>query len=78
MSNWNTVRTETADDGHKIEMRYREWGKGRSKVCKWEIYRDGVKAGYAVTAQDADANFERVLSGLVHDPATGAYTPAGP
>lgn len=76
MSAWQTVRTETSSDGHTIELRYAEFGKGRAKIRKWEIFRDGAYAGYAATEQDAEVNFGRVLSGYVRDVETGNYVKA--
>lgn len=75
-SPWRIVRNETDEKGHTVEMRYAEFGKGRSKIRKWELYRDGQRAGYAVNAPDAEANFARVMSGYVLNPRSGFYEKA--
>lgn len=54
---WDVVAQTTTPGGHRVEMRYRQFGKGRAKVQKWLIFRDGVKVGYAVTDRDADTNY---------------------
>ena len=74
-SPWRRVAEGIADDGAKVELFYAEFGKGKAKLCKWEIYRNDRKAGYAVNQQDADVNFSRVLAGLVLNPSTGRYEP---
>jgi hypothetical protein len=76
MATWKIIKRETTNDGHIVEMRYAEFGKGRAKLRKWEIYRDGTEAGYAVNASDAEVNFGRVLAGFVRNRETGNYEPA--
>ena len=77
---WKSVRYEVTPDGHEVEMRYAQWGKGKTLVRKWEIFRDGTRAGYAVNAPDADENFARVMLGYVRNTETGVYeqVPATP
>lgn len=58
---WTTVQTQTSPDGKTVELRYRRFGKGPTKLDKWEIYRDGVKVNYAVNQADANANFQIAL-----------------
>lgn len=72
MANWKVVRREINGD-NIIEMKYAEFGKGKWKVRKWEIFWNGVKAGYAVNEADAEVNFRRVLIGWLRDPQTGTY-----
>lgn len=75
MKDWQIVQDEVID-GHRIVLRYNEWGKGRAKIRKWEIDRNGIKAGYAVNPQDAAENYARVSAGYVLNYATGNYEPA--
>ena len=76
MAAWRTVRIEIVE-GNTIELKYAEFGKGRAKLRKWEIFRNGVKAGYAVNERDADVNFNRVLQGYMLNPETGKYEAVG-
>jgi len=72
MKDWKILQDEMID-GHRIVLRYNEWGKGRSKIRKWEILRDDVKVGYAVNPQDAVDNFARAAAGYGLNFATGYY-----
>lgn len=72
MADWKVVRREIVGE-NTIEMKYVEFGKGKAKLRKWEIFRNGVKAGYAVNEQDAEVNFRRVLIGYTRNPETGNY-----
>jgi len=76
MAAWRTVRIEIVE-GNTIELKYAEFGKGRAKLRKWEIFRNGVKAGYAVNERDADVNFNRVSQGYMLNPETGKYEAVG-
>lgn len=64
---WEVVVSGTSDDGHAVEMRWTSFGKGRAKVEKYELFRDGVKVGYAVTGTDATANWSKVKLGMIYD-----------
>lgn len=70
---WKVIRSETDEQGRSIELRYAEFGKGKSKVRYWRIYRDGEYAGYASVPEDVDVNFARVMSGFVLNASTGNY-----
>ncbi|TDD97201.1 hypothetical protein [Actinomadura rubrisoli] len=76
MSGWKVIRTETDDKGNTVELKYAEFGKGRARVKKWEIFRNGEYAGYAAIEPDADENFRRVLEGYVLNRETGRYEEA--
>jgi hypothetical protein len=73
MTEWQIVAEDTDVNGAVVKMRYAEFGKGRSKIKKWELLRDGEKVGYAVNAGDAEVNFARVKSGLTRNTETGFY-----
>lgn len=70
---WKTIHTETTTDGHTLELRYAEFGKGKAKCRYWRIYRDGEYAGYASVEEDVEINFNRVRDGYVRNPETGNY-----
>jgi hypothetical protein len=76
MADWKILRNTTTDDGDLVELRYAEFGKGKTLLRKWLIFRNGVKAGYAVSEEDAAANFARVVAGYVRNPETGNYEKA--
>jgi hypothetical protein len=57
-------------------MYYAEFGKGRTKVVKWEFYRDDEKAGYAAIERDARENWERVKADYVRNSSNGRYEKA--
>lgn len=73
---WKTIRSEIAPDGAFVELRYAEFGKGRSRLRSWAIYRDGFKAGYAAVDRDVDVNYRRVLEGYERNAQTSHYEPA--
>jgi hypothetical protein len=75
-TNWKTIREETVEGDHVIELRYAEFGKGRAKVKSWKIFRDGVQVGYGATENDAHVNFTRATLGFVRDNTTGVYAKA--
>lgn len=70
---WKILNTDTLVDGSTVELRYAEFGKGRAKVRSWKLFRNGKQVGYASTAEDAAANWERVRAGMVRNPSTGCY-----
>lgn len=70
---WDVVRKTTTPGGHAVEMRHRQFGKGRARVDKWLIFCDGVQVGSAVTAGDADTNFG--LAARVADQPTEGTLP---
>jgi hypothetical protein len=60
---WATIKSDTDVNGATIELRYREFGKGRTKVCKWRIFRDGKQIDYAVSEADAETNWTLAMHG---------------
>ncbi len=70
---WKILKTETLADGATVELRYSEVGKGRAKCRYWRMFRNGEQVGYASTAEDADANWQRVVAGMVRNDTTGRY-----
>jgi hypothetical protein len=70
---WEVIRRAIDDQGRTIELRYSVWGKGRSKIHSWKIFRDNVQVGYGATEADALVNFERVRYGFIRNPQTGNY-----
>jgi hypothetical protein len=72
---WKTIRSEIAPDGAYVQLRYGEFGKGRTKLRSWKLVRDGFPAGYASVEGDIEVNYQRVLSGCERNPSTGCYEP---
>lgn len=73
MADWKIVAEDTDVNGASIQMKYAKFGKGLGSVKKWELFRDGVQVGYAVTADDAEVNFGRVKAGATRNNETGRY-----
>ena len=84
MTTWKTVAQDTDVNGVGVLMKYAEFGKGRGKVRKWELFRGDEqggyeKVGYAVNEADAKVNFARVKDGATLNANTGFYEyPVGP
>ena len=70
---WQIIATDTTPDGHEVELRMSESGKGRTKLRTWAMFRDGKKVGYASVERDVQPNWDRVRAGLVRNPETGHY-----
>jgi hypothetical protein len=73
MADWKVVARDTDVNGAPIMMRLAEFGKGRNKIMKWELYRNADKVGYAVNEADAKENFARVKNGATLNTGTGFY-----
>lgn len=73
MTDWKIVGQDADVNGVAIMMRYAEFGKGRGKFKKWELFRADEKVGYAVNEADAKVNFARVKAGETLNVTTGFY-----
>jgi hypothetical protein len=58
---WKTIKTETVN-GRLCELKYGEWGKGRAKARKWEMFIDGEQVSYASIKPDVDPNWRYALT----------------
>ncbi|GIG57133.1 hypothetical protein Lfu02_15050 [Longispora fulva] len=63
MTTWKILKQDALPDGRLVELRYREFGAGRTKVRKWEIYVGNFRVDYAVNETDAEHNYHLALSG---------------
>lgn len=70
---WSVVKSGTTKQGEPVELRFAEFGMGSAKLRKWEVFRAGVKVGYASTEGDAETNFARALAGLTRNTETGNW-----
>lgn len=70
---WEIAMRGTDINGHEIVVKLGTFGKGKSALRAWKIFREDVQVGYASTESDAEENFGRVLNGYTRNATTGQW-----